>query len=167
MTSRPYTHPRIEPGATGHLHLVEPLKALPRELEALVGDLADHFMRERPEGGWSIKEIVGHLRDAAEVYHKRLYMLATQFDPALEPYDQEAWVRERNYQDADVQELLADIERWRAETVRLLTTLVHWNWARTGQHPDHGRMSIRQMVEWMIEHERAHLEDIRRRVERR
>ena len=46
--------------------------------------------------------------------------------------------------------------------VRLLTTLVNWNWARTGQHREAGRMSIRQLVEEMIDHEAEHLNDVRR-----
>jgi len=50
----------------------------------------------------------------------------------------------------------------KAENNQLLTTLVNWNWARSGQHLEAGRMSIRQIVEHMVEHEAAHVADIRR-----
>jgi hypothetical protein len=54
-----------------------------------------------------------------------------------------------------------ELTSWRQDTVQLLTTLVNWNWARTGQHTERGRTSIRQIVEHMVEHEEQHLRDIR------
>jgi hypothetical protein len=163
QTPNVFTYPRLEPGTQGHLDLVEPLRALPRQLAAALRDVTDAeatFRAQQDE--WCIKEIIGHLRDAAEVYHTRLYMMSTQTDPVLEPYDQEAFVTEHAYMERDRGEMLREFTDWRAQTVALLTTLVNWNWARTGQHLEDGRMSIRQMVELMIEHEAEHLEDIRR-----
>jgi hypothetical protein len=157
-----FTYPRIEPGTQGHLDLVEPLRAMPGDLaEALRGITpAEATHRAKPDS-WCIQEIVGHLRDAAEVYHKGLYMMSTQTDPVLEPYDQEAWVTEHDYMGREIAGMLAEFAEWRADTVRLLTTLVNWNWARTGQHLERGRSSIKQMVEHMVEHEAGHLADIR------
>ena len=156
-----FTYPRNEPGTTGHLDLVEPLRALPSDLEReLVGVTEREALYRASADAWCIKEIVGHLRDAAEVYHKRLYMMSTQTDPVLEPYDQEAYVTEHAYLSRDIGEMLGELAQHRSRTVQLLTTLVNWNWARTGQHLEAGRMSIRQMVEHMVEHEAEHLADI-------
>jgi hypothetical protein len=161
-TPNVFTYPREEPGTKGHLDLVEPLRALPRDLQAELKGLTEAQLTRRPDGGgWCIREIVGHLRDAAEVYHKRLYMMSTQTDPVLEPYDPDAFAREHGYMERPLTDMLRELTYWRSETVRLLTTLVNWNWARTGQHLESGRMSIRQMVEHMVEHEAAHLADIR------
>ena len=38
-TPNVFTYPRNEPGTTGHLDLVEPLRTLPRELAALLEDV--------------------------------------------------------------------------------------------------------------------------------
>ncbi|HLB23777.1 MAG TPA: DinB family protein, partial [Dehalococcoidia bacterium] len=65
------------------------------------------------------------------------------------------------YLERPIEELLDKLRHWRAETVQLLTTLVNWNWARTGRHLEVGRLSIRQIVEHMIEHEADHLATIR------
>jgi len=157
-----FTYPRNEPGTTGHLDLVEPLRALPGDLrEDLKGVNDEIAMYRAAPDSWCIKEIVGHLRDAAEVYHKRLYMMSTQTDPILQPYDPDAFAVQHGYISRKVPEMLDELELHRALTVRLLTTLVNWNWARTGQHVERGRMSIRQMVEHMVEHEGEHLADIR------
>lgn len=163
QTPNVFTYPRNEPGTQGHFDLVEPLRALPQQLaDALKGVTQAEATRRDAPDQWCIKELVGHLRDAAEVYHKRLYMMSTQTDPVLEPYDQEAFVTEHGYMERDIDEMLRELARFRALTVDLLTTLVNWNWARTGQHVGTGRTSIRQMVEYMVEHEAGHLAEIRR-----
>jgi hypothetical protein len=156
-----YVRVRNEPGATGHLDLVEPLRATPKRLEAAIRDLRPQELQARPAGGgWCIQEIVGHLRDTAEVEHKRLYMISTQTDPVLEPYDQDALARDNAYLERDIAVMLRELREVRTDTVELLTSLVNWNWARTGQHLEFGRRSIRQVVEEMIDHEANHLRDI-------
>ena len=163
QTPNVFTFPRNEPGTQGHLDLVEPLRSLPSMLEDELKGIGEAQAAYRPSPDqWCIRELVGHLRDAAEVYHKRLYMMATQTDPVLEPYDQEAFARDHGYMERPIDEMLAELRIHRAETVQLLTTLVNWNWARTGQHLEAGRMSIRKIVEHMVEHEADHLDEIRR-----
>jgi DinB superfamily len=161
QTPNLFTYPRNEPGTTGHMDLVEALRAIPRNLAGELNGITDAeaAFRTTPDS-WCIREIVGHVRDAAEVYHKRIYMMSTQPDPVLEPYDQEAWATEHAYMTRSIDDMLRDLAEWRAETVQLLTTLVNWNWARTGQHTERGRTSIRQIVEHMAEHDAAHLHDI-------
>lgn len=156
-----FTYPRNEPGTQGHLDLVEPLRSMPRSVADALKQLSDAMLRYRAaEGSWTIKEIVGHLRDAAEVYHKRLYMMSTQTDPVLEPYDPDAFARDHAYLDRNIDEMLGEMREFRADTVQLLTSLVNWNWARTGRHLEDGRVSIRQLVEHMIDHEQEHLRDL-------
>ncbi len=163
QTPNVFTYPRNEPGTQGHLDLVEPLRALPRDLkDALKGiSIAATTYKPSPDD-WCIKEIVGHLRDDAEVKHTRLYMMATQTDPVLQPYDQEAFARDHGYLQRPLEDMLSELADVRARTVQLLTTLVNWNWARTGQNLERGRMSIRQLAELMVAHEGQHLADIRR-----
>ena len=48
--------------------IVEPLRALPGQIEALVRDLDDEALRRRPAPDeWSIKEVCAHLRDSLEI----------------------------------------------------------------------------------------------------
>jgi len=156
------TNVRIEPGTLGHLDLVEPLRALPGQLrDALHGIRESEALYRPAEDAWCIKEIVGHLRDVAEVYHLRLYMMSTQMDPILPAYDSDAWATEHDYLGRPLDAMLDELEEFRGRTVFLLTTLVNWIWARTGQHTERGRTSIKQMVEYMVAHEAAHLADVR------
>ena len=163
QTPNVFTYPRNEPGTEGHGNLVEALRTVPRAAADATKGLSAAMLSFRAvEGEWCIKEIVGHLRDAAEVYHKRLYMMSTQTDPILQPYDPDAFALEHHYLDRDLDEMLVELREFRADTVQLLTSLVNWNWARTGRHLEDGRVSIRQLVEHMIDHETEHLDDLRR-----
>lgn len=162
-----FIYPRNEPGSGSHLDLVETLKVLPREIAQEVEGLSEEVLRFRPaEGEWSIKEVCGHLLDNARVWHQRLQMTATQENPFLPSYDQEALVREHNYQEQDIPTILDALSEVRTHTTDLLADLVQWKWARAGYHWEWGRLSIRQMVELAIGHEREHLEQIRRLRER-
>ncbi len=155
--------PRSEPGTGNHLELVEGVKALERETAEEVEGLSEEALRFRPgEREWSIKEVCGHLLDNDEVWHRRLQMAVTQENPFLASFDQEALVRERVYQEQDIRTILARLSDVRERTTDLLAGLAQWKWARPANHWERGRMSIRQMVEFELGHDREHLEQIRR-----
>jgi hypothetical protein len=88
-------------------------------------------------------------------------MMTNLEEPQLVPYDQEALARERNANSTSREALLDEFAAQRADTVDMLVDLVHWNWSRTGRHPNYGRISIRQQVDRWIAHEEQHLAQIR------
>jgi len=51
------------------------------------------------EGGWSIKEILGHLFDSAGNNHQRLLRYVKGGELKFPGYDQEEFVRRANYQE--------------------------------------------------------------------
>jgi len=158
-----FIYPRSEPGSGSHLDLVEAVKALERETAEEVEGLSEEVLQFRPaEGEWSIKEVCGHLLDNDKVWHQRLQMAATQESPFLPSFDQEALVRERNYHQQDIRTILDALSEVRTRTTELLAHLVQWKWARPAYHWERGRMSIRQMVEFEMGHDREHLEQIQR-----
>ncbi len=142
------------------LEIIEALKAMPGKLEAEVEGLPDAVLRYRPaEHEWSIKEVVGHLRDGAEVWGKRLFQVFAQNDPAFVSYDQDAYVKERGYQDAELKRVIEEMKRFRLETVNLLDHAP--DWSKLGQWPGVGRRSLKQLAEALVEAEDGHLGQIR------
>jgi hypothetical protein len=142
------------------LEIIEALKHLPNNVEAETAGLSDAVLRYRSKDSeWSINEIAGHLRDAAEVWHKRIYSVATLTDPRFPGWDGEAWVKDRGYQEASLPELITSMREWRLKTVETLMHAV--DWTRLGQHGDMGRRSLKQFAEFMIEHEAEHIARIR------
>jgi uncharacterized damage-inducible protein DinB len=142
------------------LEIIETLKHFPDRLEAEVAGLPESVLRFRPAGGgWSIKEVVGHLRDAAEVWHRRLYSVWSLTDPLFVSFDGEQYVAERGYRDRDPAEVIAELRAHRANTVGLLAEAV--DWTRLGQQPGVGRRSFKQFAEFLISHDETHLAQIR------
>jgi uncharacterized damage-inducible protein DinB len=144
------------------LEIIEALRLLPERLRGEVAGLSDEQLRFRSgEGQWSLKEVIGHLRDFAEIDHDRLIRMITQERPVLPGYDQEDLAREHNHQDAALPTILDELASIRRQTVHVLTELVDANWARTGRHVERGTFSIRQHVDHIVEHEALHLEHVR------
>jgi hypothetical protein len=146
--------------SSDRLEIIEGLKAMPDVLEREITGLSDQVLRFRPAGGgWSIKEVVGHMRDSAEAWNKRLFQVWAQNDPLFVPYDQDAYVRDRGYQDAALGQVLADMRKFRLETVELLAHAV--DWTRLGQWPGVGRRTLKQLAEAVLQSEKDHIEQIR------
>ena len=142
------------------LEIIETLKHLPDTLAAEIAGLSDAVLRHRTsEGEWSIKETVGHLRDSAEVWYRRLYMVWSLTDPMFVSFDGEAWVKERGYQDRDVSGVLDEM---RAHTLAMVDLLSHAvDWTRPGMQPGRGRRSLKQFAEFVLSHFEEHLGQIR------
>ena len=67
-------------------------------------------------GKWSPREILGHLIDSASNNHQRFVRAQFQSGLMFSGYDQDAWVRVQQYQDAPWTEL---VTLWRAYNLHL------------------------------------------------
>ena len=142
------------------LEIIETLKHLPDLVEAEIEGVPESVLKYRPaENEWSIKEVVGHLHDAAEAWHKRLYSVWSLTDPLFESFDGEESVREHGYQDADLRPLIAQLRAQRLKTVDLLSNAV--DWTRLGQLRGVGRRTLKQFAEFVVSHDEDHLNQIR------
>lgn len=143
------------------------LEQLPTRLEALLAGVSDDDLRRRPGAdGWSAKEIAGHLRDAARIYHERLFLASTHDRPFLAPYDEAALARDRNYQEMDPATILPELRGWRDETVDLLGGQSDDVWNRVAVHGEIGEMTVLHLAVHMVEHESMHLRDLARLLNR-
>lgn len=59
------------------------------------------------EGGWSIKQVVGHLLDSASNNHQRLVRYNAQGNLDFPGYDQETFVRRAHYEELEFEWLLS------------------------------------------------------------
>jgi hypothetical protein len=78
----------------------------------------------------------------------------------LPGFDQEAYARERDYQEADVAAALEDFENVRGQVVSLFQSLSAADLERRGTHSDFGAVSLGALVERMIAHDLVHLAQI-------
>ena len=95
-------------------HFRKQLDEIHAALVALSPLVADTPWRE---GGWTRKQIVGHLLDSAANNHQRIVRAQFEDNLSLPGYDQNRWVAVHAYQRRDWKEL---IEVWQALNQQLL-----------------------------------------------
>jgi DinB superfamily len=143
--------------------IVKILRATPVVVRALVASVDDARLRRRPAPGeWAIIEVVAHLADTEERALGRVRRMLAEDDPELEPFDQEALAVERHYLDLDLEGELARLEELRRQHLDVLEALDASGWERTGQHGQHGLMSVELYETHVAAEEVDHLAQIAR-----
>jgi uncharacterized damage-inducible protein DinB len=140
------------------LEIIESLKHFPNRLDAALNGVPEGVLRTSPaEGEWSIRQIVGHLSYAEEIWYRRLFQVWSLHDPVLMTFDADAEraVIERAAAGADLRALVAEMQSKRLRVVDLLAKAV--DWTRTGQWRGEGRRSLKQLAEALLAHDAEHL----------
>lgn len=141
---------------------LERLKGTPRELVALLTTARSETLQRPPaDDEWSPATVVAHLADAELVYSVRIRMVVTADRPYLAGFDENAWVRRFAELETDPKESLARWRSLRDANLRLLASLEPDEWKLTGMHAERGEMSVAQIADLLVQHDRAHLAQIR------
>jgi hypothetical protein len=129
--------------------------------------LSDTAAQGRPApGSWSAKEILGHLIDSAANNHQRF--VRAQYSDVVDfpAYEQNAWVRVQQYDDADWEELVglwAHYNRHLARVMRAATKESLSVPCSVGERPP---VTLRFLMEDYVSHMRHHLAQIAERARR-
>ncbi len=142
---------------------LEVLGTTPRELRRAIAGLSPTELstREGP-GAWSVQHVLQHLADSELVGAFRIRMVLAHDRPSLAAYDQELWAERLHYDQADVEEALADFAHLRTSNVRSLEQASPADRERVGLHSERGEESIAQMILNYAGHDIVHLQQIAR-----
>lgn len=161
----PDTYQRFMP--TYWLDALEPFAALeklqrtPNEVAALLAGLPEEAMTRPPtDGGWAIRNVVAHLRDAQGVLDYRLDLFLAEEHPLLEMKAVWTWATAEQEHPPTTLEIFAAYRVSRAGTLRKLEALPLADWWRTGEHQEFGTVTLRQQVSYFAAHEVTHLSQI-------
>src|SRR5215831_7457114 len=69
--------------------------------KALLSNNEDAIRHRPAEGEWSAVEVVGHMIDKMQIWASRVERILHEEHPALPGYDQDALVRDHDYQHAN------------------------------------------------------------------
>jgi hypothetical protein len=116
--------------------------------------------------GWSVVEVICHLRDAEERALERMQAMRDEVNPCLAAYDQERWAIERRYATANLHDAFAAFVRLRTQHANALAALTPAEWERTGQHEEQGRITLRNQTVHMVSHDAIHAAQIARQLQR-
>lgn len=143
--------------------LLERLRATPSNLVSLISTATPTALAKSPmRGEWSAATIMAHLADAELVYGVRIRHLLADDNPTLAGYDEKAWVGRFAPSEPDAAASLARFRLNREALLRILVTIEDAEWERKGTHAEDGEMTVKAMVERVADHDRAHLDQIRR-----
>lgn len=141
--------------------LLEGLAATPDRLQAAVRDADDGALDAAPDGDWSARTVLAHLRDDEfMVMRLRLERMIVEDHPTLTPFDEKAWAASRWRGRDTVDDLLADFRLQRDVTMMSLRRLEDDDWRRTGLQPEYGAFDVHWWVEHWLEHDETHLAQI-------
>lgn len=156
------------------LDALEPLAAMdrlrrtPMEVEKLLEGLTEaDFNKEPEDGGWALRNILSHIRDAQGVLSFRLDLFLKEEHPTLESKAVFTWATKEDDRPPSSLEIFDTYKSARAETIMKLEKLPLVDWWRTGQHEEFGTMTLRQQVSYFASHEITHLpqiETLRRQI---
>ena len=153
--------PEVYAAALGDADPIVVLSETPYALRKLTKGLTEKQLAKPPAPGkWSIKQIVAHLADGEVILGSRYRFVAAQDRPALQGYDQDAFVRNLGVANATTQDLLDDFALVRAANIGLLMRLPAEALERVGVHSERGEESIAKMVRMYAGHDRHHLRQI-------
>ena len=151
-----YWFDALEPPAA-----LERLRQTPIVVEKLIEGSSDEAMsRTPPDGGWAIRNVLTHLRDAQGVLDFRVDLFLKETHPILESKAVFAWAKNETERPPSVREIFETYRSSRVETLRKLEALPLTDWWRTGAHEEFGTVTLRQQVSYFAAHESTHLSQI-------
>src|SRR3990167_339631 len=138
--------------------IIARMAGTPSKIYAVVALLSEEQLRWRPDGGeWSTKEVLCHLRDTAEVHGLRMQRIAAEDNPFLPSFDQEAYARDRKYQEDITPNVLLKYIEQRGDILAFVRGLSQEAWSRPGTHEETGPVTLQEIAERLVNHESEHL----------
>lgn len=145
--------------------LLEALAATPGDLERLVKKVDNTLITHRPNSDeWSIADVLCHLALVEELSVTRLKLVVENERPevasdlpSISPIHPDPTAHDLLQ---PLTTMLAHFRKARQATIAYLRGLKAGDWQRTGFHPTRGRMTVRALVQYLVDHDTAHLNQI-------
>jgi rubrerythrin len=133
--------------------------------EVLEGHSDEELRRSPGPGEWCAKEIAGHMIDIAELFNRRLTALLdpdanVPAEATLRPWK---IIEGQNYPEATVDALNERFAAAVAQALGLIPRLRQEDWRKKADMLS-GRVPVIDMGSWLVNHNLAHLEQIRARL---
>lgn len=127
--------------------------------------VSDHAaLRTYRDGGegWTVVQVLGHLRDFEAVFLERAQLTVTADNPALPFPDPDELAHTNAYQQTPWQDHLAAWRTARKDFLAFLRARSEADWERVAQHPTRGALTLHDQLFLATLHDGIHLEQITR-----
>jgi FMN phosphatase YigB (HAD superfamily) len=136
------------------------MQSTPAILQSLLSPLSEERRRHEPtRDDWALNEIVCHLRDTErEVHAIQLELLLEKTDAFIPRPDTTVWANEREYLNEDTLAALSSFSDARVELLTTLKNLSEVVWARKARHAIFGPTDFLEIMSFVADHDRMHLQ---------
>ena len=150
---------------------IQSLAQTPLLLESALSQLSPEAQKWKNQDEFSALENICHLRDIEiKGYGQRLQRILQEDKPALADIDGGRLAIERDYNNQSADKALEAFSAARRRNLELLTGLRPEQLEREGTLENVGVISLKKLIEMIIEHDQGHLAElqiIQRRAQRR
>jgi hypothetical protein len=147
-----------------HILLIDQSGATLGHILSRVSQETATTLRDAHDGpkGWTVLEVVCHLRDFDAIFRNRAVMMRDQDYPTLPHFDHEELARQGRYNDCDLRQAYAELAASRRQTIAFFKELDAEQWERAGLHHERGHFTMDEAVVQVGTHDINHLEQITR-----
>jgi hypothetical protein len=139
------------------------LQDAPDNLSKAVRGILDDELHFRPAPTrWSVQEIVGHMGDVEIAAAWRYRQMLEHEGCQLASFDQDQLGRVGKYESRELHEGLSLFRVLRAANLHVLLNLTATQWEKHGLHAEHGKLTVRELAQYMAGHDINHMLQIAR-----
>lgn len=152
----------MQPLKTIRTWQLEQLAKAVKTIELIVANCSPEVARTARDGGdgWTVVEVMGHLRDFEAVFLERARLTLEQEMPDLPFPDPVKMVVDRAYNDDDLMESLETWAASRREFLALLGGVADEDWERPANHPTRGPFTLTDQLFLTVWHDLNHIEQM-------
>ncbi len=137
------------------------LASTPVVLRALLASHDAATIESPNADGWSTKDVVAHILDAEGIaFADRMQAILDRDRPYITSIDPPARLDALGYRTRTLADLLADLERQRAEHIVWLRALTPAQLGRAGEHDHAGEITVADIAHQWAYHDLQHLQQI-------
>lgn len=141
--------------------MIDELAAFPSTLHDALTAAGPKLRIRASDGRFAMVEHFCHLADLEEEgYGARIALLLGEEHPEWGEFDGDKIATERKYLEQDAEAALQRFIRARKKNVERLRAVREDDWNRRGMHRGMGEVTLKRLVEMMVEHDRGHAHDI-------
>jgi hypothetical protein len=144
------------------------LAEYPPRIAALTAGLGEAQLHATPaDGGWSVNDVLAHLRACNDVWGNYMRVIIAQDRPTYRAINPTTWIKKTDYLEQAFQPSLQAFTEQRAELLAVLKPLAPAAWSRMATVTGAGKpreRTVHTYAEWLANHERSHVKQFARIV---
>lgn len=150
----------LEPSFKSKEAILAIMTSTPAVLHSLSSPLTDYQWRHEPtRNDWAMNEIICHLRDTEREIHQLQLNLLVEREGAFIPRPETGiWANEREYLNVNGHLALSEFFEARLAMLRTLKEQPDEMWRRKARHAIFGPTNFQEVVGFMADHDRLHIQ---------